>query len=72
MRGIVFLSEVTIYLMEKLNIVPLLKLVILIKQLLQLIVLNSRYLKQVKKQPLMLMLIILIIQMVLLLFFQNN
>lgn len=53
MRDMVFLSEATIYLMERLNIVPLLKLVILIKQLLQLIILNSRYLKQVKKRLLM-------------------
>lgn len=60
--------RVTIYLMVKLNIVRLLKLVILIKQLLQLIVLNNHYLKQVKKLPLTPMLIILIILTVLLLF----
>ena len=71
-RGMVFLSEVTIYLMEKSSIVRLLKLVILIKQLLRSIVLNNHCLKQVKKQPLTLMLIILIIQMVILLSFQNN
>ena len=67
-----FLLKVMIYLTEKLNIVPLLKLVTLIKQLLQLSVPNNPYLKQVRKLLLTLMLIILIIQMVLLLFFQNN
>lgn len=62
-HGMVFLLKAMTYLMEKLNIVQLLKLVILIMHLLQLIALNNPYLKRVETPPLMLMLIILIILM---------